>query len=187
MHKRDLRNLFVKKRALIAGDKKAELDLIIKENFFRHIKPNTKCVHVYLPIHSKNEVDTWPIIQELWSRKITVAVPVIDVDKEGMLTCQVQQGTELKENNWDISEPIKCKKVQKSIIDAIVLPLLAYDTNGFRVGYGKAYYDNYLSSLNKGVVKVGLSYFPPVEEIIDVDSWDVRMDFCITPEKVFKF
>ena len=187
MNKKELRSLFSNKRSQIARTKKAEFDLAIKENFFSLINTRLNCVHIYLPIREKNEINTWPIIRELWSRNISVAVPVMGEDERILRTCQLSENTELKENKWNIPEPADYLEIQLSKIEVIVIPLLAYDTFGHRVGYGKGHYDNYLKSSDKKFMKIGLSYFPPVDKITNTDLWDVKLDLCVTPEQVFRF
>ena len=68
------------------------------------------------------------------------------------------------------------------------MPLLAFDTLGNRVGYGKGYYDTFLNKCRKETVKIGLSFFGAEnEQITDVNENDVKLDYCITPEKVYEF
>jgi 5-formyltetrahydrofolate cyclo-ligase len=69
----------------------------------------------------------------------------------------------------------------------ILLPLLAFDEKGYRVGYGKGFYDRYLSRCRLDILKVGLSMEAPMAEIGDTDAYDMRMDYCVTPEKVWEF
>ena len=69
----------------------------------------------------------------------------------------------------------------------VFVPLLAYDKQGNRVGYGKGFYDNFLSKCKPETIKIGLSFFPPEEKIKDVSESDVKLDFCVTPEEVFRF
>jgi len=64
---------------------------------------------------------------------------------------------------------------------------LAFDPHGYRVGDGGGYYDKYFASLPANVLKVGLSFFPSTAQIEDLDEFDIPLDFCITPEKVYEF
>ena len=72
-------------------------------------------------------------------------------------------------------------------LDLIFIPLLAYDLEGHRVGYGKGYYDRFLKLTNKSSLKIGLSFFDPINKIQDIDDNDVKLDYCITPTQVHKF
>ncbi|HEX8461529.1 MAG TPA: 5-formyltetrahydrofolate cyclo-ligase, partial [Segetibacter sp.] len=72
-------------------------------------------------------------------------------------------------------------------IDLVFVPLLAYDKRGYRVGYGKGFYDRYLSLCKPEVLKVGFSYFGPEESIDDTHQFDVPLNYCITPDNIYEF
>ena len=74
-----------------------------------------------------------------------------------------------------------------SMIDVVFVPLLAFDTNGNRVGYGKGFYDKFLSQCQPETIKIGLSFFEAEEEIADVYQDDIRLDYCVTPNKIYDF
>ena len=74
-----------------------------------------------------------------------------------------------------------------SKIEVVFVPLLAYDQNGNRVGYGKGFYDKFLSKCNPETIKIGLSFFEPEETIEDISVTDIKLDFCITPNGIISF
>ena len=90
--------------------------------------------------------------------------------------------TETDRNEWLIPEPVEGEIIAPAEIDMVLLPGLCYDRQGHRVGYGKGYYDRFLKTCRPDCVKVGLSYFEPIEEITDVHDGDVMLDFVVTPE-----
>jgi 5-formyltetrahydrofolate cyclo-ligase len=67
----------------------------------------------------------------------------------------------------------------------VIIPLLAFDERGYRVGYGKGFYDRFLQGLT--TLKVGVSFFESGDDIEDVNEHDVQMDLCITPHRVYDF
>ena len=67
------------------------------------------------------------------------------------------------------------------------VPLLAYDKLGNRVGYGKVFYDQFLSECSPETLKIGLSFFEPEEQINDVFENDIQLDYCVSPHTIFKF
>jgi len=64
---------------------------------------------------------------------------------------------------------------------------MAFDLKGYRIGYGAGFYDRFLEQCRPGILKVGLSHFPPLDQLIDTNDHDMKLDFCITPYKVYKF
>jgi len=187
MLKHDVRKLFLQKRNALTHQEVAELSGSIYKSFNDLLEKKPKTVHIYLPIVSKNELDTWPIIHGLWDNNIRTVVPVINPKNETLGSFELTRETILKENYWKVYEPHNSTSVKIEEIDTIILPLLAFDKNGYRVGYGKGFYDKYLASTQKRIRKIGLSFFDPIAHISDIDSWDIPMDYCITPTKTFKF
>ncbi|MEY3642146.1 MAG: hypothetical protein RLZZ149_74, partial [Pseudomonadota bacterium] len=95
--------------------------------------------------------------------------------------------TEFYLNQYGIPEPMGGIEIKAGQIDAAIIPLLAFDNIGNRVGYGKGYYDRFLANCRADVLKIGLSFFPPVSSIDDIENFDKKLDFCITPERVYAF
>ncbi len=187
MLKLDIRKIFLQKRRSLSKSVVIELNKKIEQLFSKFLTEEIKTVHIYLPIRSKNEIDTWPIIHSLWAKNIRVVVPVMNPQKNTLNSALLTRDTQLVDNKWKVPEPLHSAEIDEKEIEAVVVPLLAFDKKGYRVGYGKGYYDRFLSSLPQKPIKVGLSFFPPVSNFIDKDSWDIPLDYCITPEQVFKF
>ena len=73
------------------------------------------------------------------------------------------------------------------IIDLILIPLLVFDNNGHRIGYGKGIYDSLLSLTNKNCIKVGLSIMECSNVLIDFQDHDINLDYCQTPSTLHNF
>ena len=69
----------------------------------------------------------------------------------------------------------------------VLIALFAFDDKGNRIGYGKGMYDRFLSKCPGNTIKIGLSFFDSVDEISDVNEFDVPLDYAITPSKVYRF
>ena len=69
----------------------------------------------------------------------------------------------------------------------VFVPLLAFDKDGYRVGYGMGFYDKFLADTGEDCIKVGFSYFEPIGTIEDRTDFDVPLDLCITPHNVYVF
>ncbi|HMT07236.1 MAG TPA: 5-formyltetrahydrofolate cyclo-ligase, partial [Pyrinomonadaceae bacterium] len=95
--------------------------------------------------------------------------------------------SEFTESSFGIREPQTGNVVPLADIDCVLVPLLAFDMFGERVGYGGGFYDRFLSECRPDCLKTGLSLFPPVDLISDTNENDIKLDMVITPDAVFEF
>ncbi|MDB5119215.1 MAG: 5-formyltetrahydrofolate cyclo-ligase [Sphingobacteriales bacterium] len=149
-----------------------------------------KTVHIFLPISKYNEIDTFSVMNYFTDQhpKLQVILPRTNfktLEMEHVLFDPLL--TILGRNKFDIPEPIYGRLITADKIDAVITPLLAFDKKGSRVGYGKGFYDRFLSNCRADVQKIGLSFFDPVEEVSDVNELDIALNQCISPGKVWKF
>ena len=188
MNKQTLRQKYLQKRKNLSSRQRETLSLEICDKFFRLPNITDYCVfHIYLPIIRHGEINTFPIIDRLRESGKTIVVPKMNQGEPGMDTCLIHPGSTLKANGYGVPEPADCRQFPAGDIEVVILPLLAYDEEGYRLGYGKGYYDRFLSKLPKPVFKVGLSFFDPIPEKIPRNPWDISMDGCVTPEKIIRF
>lgn len=139
----------------------------------------------------ETEVNTDAIVDYMHFQHpgLTVAYPVCDFSNNTMQAFATSVHTSFSKNKYGTPEPDTegLELISPDSIDFVFVPLLCFDRKGYRVGYGKGFYDKYLSLCRQDVVKVGLSYFDPVEEIEDSDKFDVPLNYCITPERIHEF
>lgn len=142
--------------------------------------------HLFLSSEKKNEVETSFLISLLQSKdkQIVVSKMLNDSKLEHYL---LSDETVLRENDYGILEPVSGIKIDALEIDVVFLPLLVFDMQGHRVGYGKGYYDRFLVGCKKKTIKVGISFFEPIDKIEDIGENDIAMDFVVTPNQVFSF
>lgn len=190
MSKQDLRKEFLQKRKTLA---ETEVDVFSKQIhdwFFRNIPVHAYAtIHTFLPIKRNNEIDTYLIINTLRKDFATDIVIPRSHEDGTMSHYLLTKDTVFEENKWKISEPSPVGSLQSSVfnIDLVLIPLLCFDKKGYRVGYGKGYYDRFLAECRPDVLKIGLSIFEPIDEISDVTEFDIKMDYCITPNKIWSF
>ncbi|MBT8315111.1 MAG: 5-formyltetrahydrofolate cyclo-ligase [Maribacter sp.] len=185
MLKSDLRLLYTKYRNEFSSKKLADSSLRIANRTLELPIWDFDYYHLYLPITAKKEINTSFLLSVLQGRDKHIIVPKMDGDhlSHFLLT----DNTILQTNKWNVPEPVNGIMVEPEKIEVIFLPLLAFDKQGNRVGYGKGYYDRFLKQCKSDVVKIGLSLFDAEEEIEDVIENDIAMDYCITPNKTYKF
>ena len=181
----------LRKQALAKRNNLTELDLVtLNESLLERFKTldlaNVKSIHIFLPILKQKEPDTFLIIEWLQANHpaIEIVVPKADFNSSLMSHYSFKDKQDLINNHYHIPEPQKAKPFT-GIPDMVIVPLLAFDKQGYRVGYGKGFYDRFLS----GIItqKIGLSFFDGVEEINDVHLNDIKLDKCITPSKIISF
>jgi 5-formyltetrahydrofolate cyclo-ligase len=187
MNKAALRKIYLEKRKALSAEECLAFSERLTANFFKQYHPKDfPVIHVYLPILSKNEPNTFLIIKgiRVLNPEAQILVPVTEPQTHILRNCLLRPDTALMTNEWGIPEPAKPIFTDLEP-DLVVLPLLAYDKQGYRVGYGKGFYDRFLAGLSKNPIKVGLSFFEPVEEIEDTNEYDIAMDFCVGVENVW--
>jgi 5-formyltetrahydrofolate cyclo-ligase len=143
--------------------------------------------HLFLTIEEQKEINTEYILQILAGKDKEIVISKCDFATLGMTHFLLTDNTKIKKNSYNVPEPVDGLEVPDAKIDVVFVPLLAYDKQGNRVGYGKGFYDNFLSKCKPETIKIGLSFFPPEEKIEDVSENDVKLDFCVTPEGIFEF
>ena len=143
--------------------------------------------HLFLTIEEQKEINSEYILQILAGKDKEIVISKCEFATLGMTHFLLTDNTKIKKNSYNVPEPVDGLEVPDAKIDVVFVPLLAYDKQGNRVGYGKGFYDNFLSKCKPETIKIGLSFFPPEEKIEDVSETDVKLDFCVTPDGIFKF
>ena len=180
-----LRSHYKKKRLSLT---KQEVDHLSQRVFKQLDKLNIwkfKHYHIFISISKYNELDTSSIIYKLKSEQKIIIVPKISNNE--LVHVAINDETEFSLNKYGIEEPSDGNHFIIENLDLIFIPLLAFDLEGHRVGYGKGYYDKFLKLTNNSSLKIGLSFFDPINKIQDIDDNDVKLDYCITPTQVHKF
>jgi 5-formyltetrahydrofolate cyclo-ligase len=188
MTKKEARLYFREKRAALGHHEKDKFQDLILIRFQQLSLPFVDYLHSYLPIHEKAEPDPEPIMRSLQFQNpgLRIAVPRI-INNEEMVHVLLTDDSELFRNEFGILEPGEGEVLAADLMDIVIVPLLGFDRQGNRVGYGKGYYDRFLSTCREDVVKIGLSFFGPVDQIEDIGPWDIALNYCITPEKIYEF
>ena len=189
MLKAELRKLMLQKRRALPPEEVQRRSKAIADQFFADFPLQAgRTVHIFLPIVKNNEVNTWPIIERLRLQhpEVRVAVPVTDVTQNILTHHHLTDEAILVENPWGIPEPQNAQHILAHEVDIVLIPLLAFDETGHRVGYGKGFYDRFLADCRPDVLKIGLSLEPPVETIADPNPFDVPLDAVVMPDGVWR-
>jgi 5-formyltetrahydrofolate cyclo-ligase len=189
MNKAEIRKQFKEKRqALTDRDVNVYQDLLLIR--FQQLQlPYIQYLHTYIPMPKSKEPDPAPLVDWMRFRDFGLSIVYSSIDDTdfSMKHFLSDDNTEFCLNQYGIPEPTGGIELESIQLDAVIIPLLAFDVNGNRVGYGKGYYDRFLATCREDVLKIGLSYFSPVQSIDDIENFDKKLDFCITPESVYAF
>jgi 5-formyltetrahydrofolate cyclo-ligase len=189
MLKKEARIFYKSKRAELSYDQieaqsiaianqllKLKLDQFWEKNLYYHL---------FLSIQEQREVNTEHLLHILFAKDKEIVVAKSDFETREMSNYLLTENTRIKKNNYNIPEPIDGIEVPHHKIDVVFIPLLAYDKSGNRVGYGKGFYDRLLEKTD--CLKIGLSFFEPLDKIEDRNEKDIPLNFCITPNTIHYF
>lgn len=182
MRKQELRKIYKQKRKKLSA---FEIDCC-QENIYQQVfkidfrKINT--IHIFLSIERLLEVNTNPIIDFLLLKNKTVVVSVSDFSKNTLTHFLFDRKTKLKVSSYGIPEPVNGIEIDAEKIDLVFVPLLISDEKNYRVGYGKGFYDRFLSECRSDVKTIGLNFFKPIDCIEDVKEFDIPLNQVIYPK-----
>ncbi len=146
----------------------------IGSSLFRH----ARAIMLYMPVN--NEPDTDRLIAAAFQDNKIVILPSIGGEGAGIRPVLYRTGMSLKRGKYNVREPRSAMRYPIGDIDTIVVPGIAFDTRGNRIGYGKGYYDRFLGILGKNTVTIGFSFSRCVVDKIDTSEWDVPVDVVFT-------
>jgi 5-formyltetrahydrofolate cyclo-ligase len=136
----------------------------------------------------QNEVRTEYILQVLQGRDKNVAISKSNFHTLELKHYLLTDQTAIIVNEYGIPEPVgEDLQIDVKEIDVVFIPLLVVDSKGNRVGYGKGFYDRFLSSCRSNTKKIGISFFPPLDFEIASNEFDVPIDQLVTPNSVVNF
>lgn len=187
MTKQELRKKYKLIRSQLSENEVDELSLKIANQLLQLTIWNKKYYHVFLTIKEQKEVETKFILRILNRKNKAIVVPKSDFDTIEMKHFLLTDNTKIVKNKFNINEPENGLEVSVDKIDVVFVPLLAYDLKGNRVGFGKGFYDTFLSKCKPATIKIGLSFFNPEPHITAVFEKDIRLDYCVTPLKIYQF
>ena len=186
MLKKDLRLKYLRVRNLITPILLDQQSIAIANSVLQLPIWENQYFHIFLPIEKNIEIDTEGIISILLGFDKNVIVPKVISNTE-LEHYLLTDNTKFKTNSLNIPEPVDGITVPPNKIDVVFIPLLAFDKLGNRIGYGKGYYDRFLSQCKTNVIKIGLSLFEPEDLIEDIAPTDIPLDYCVTPKKTYTF
>ena len=179
MNKFKLRSKILKIRKK-NSNKKLEINLNKFFSFLKINKLKSKNIGGYFP--SNFEIDDLKILEMMEKKKFHISLPVIKENNQ-MNFLQWSRNDPLKINKFGIPEPKKGRVIAAEHFDYVFVPLLSIDSNGYRVGYGKGYYDKYLNRLtrsDKKIEAIGIAFSFQQYEKLPTNEFDFKLDNIFT-------
>ncbi len=139
-------------------------------------------ISIYYP--SSNELNILKIFENKKFKNLKYLLPIIE-NENSMFFCRWKKNDVLFVNKYGILEPIKSKKI---IPDIVLVPLLAFDKNKNRLGYGKGFYDRYFNkyaATHKKIVTIGVAFYFQKYSNLPNNKKDFRLDYIITDKGIF--
>jgi 5-formyltetrahydrofolate cyclo-ligase len=188
MTKEEARRIYLQKRLALSEDEYQRLNLQLYHQFFTQLDLSfVKCIHFFLPIERKREPDTWPIIERIRREFPHIRISLPKMKDDELENIYFEGLHQLKKNKWGILEPEQGVPTPSEKLDMVIVPLLAFDKNGHRVGYGKGFYDRLLATCRNDCMRIGVSFFSAIDLLEGINENDIRLNKCLTPLKIFSF
>jgi 5-formyltetrahydrofolate cyclo-ligase len=187
MQKKELRSKYKTLRTQLSENELEEMSLTIANKLMLLPIWEKTYFHVFLPIVEHKEVDTEIILHLLSGKDKEIVISKSDFETRNMTHFLLTDNTQIKKNKYNIPEPVDGIEVPSNKIEVVFVPLLAFDKEGHRVGYGKGFYDVFLSECKPETIKIGLSFFEAEGLIADNCETDVKLDYCVSPNIIYEF
>ena len=189
MIKKTVRKEFLQRRMDIPEEDLHQQIALMAFNFRKLKFPPIRYLLSYSPLLTRREFDV-SVCEDMLKQQnpsMQTAWPRIEEHSAEMEATLVQRGGLFVKNKFNVLEPISGQIVAAEQLDMIFVPLVAFDDKGYRVGYGKGYYDRYLARCKPDIIRVGFSFFDAIRGIEDINQFDVPLNFCITPYRNYEF
>tara|TARA_B100000575_G_scaffold287138_1_gene284975 strand:+ start:3970 stop:4551 length:582 start_codon:yes stop_codon:yes gene_type:complete len=178
--KRSLRFYFKSKRRGIIESEWEKANLAIKEHLFAwDVFKNVQKLHSYISMTKHREVDTLQIINESIAQGKKMVVPIMAGNRQ-LRHCYLNDINDLQENYSGVLEPVSGIKADISDLDLVLVPLLAIDKQGTRLGYGAGFYDRFLAKVPTSTPKIGLLLEGFNVYCLPKDPWDIPLNGYIS-------
>lgn len=189
MTKKQLRDIYKQKRIAIDSKEKLKLDDLLLIQLQQLYFEDVHVLFTYWPMANTNEPNTHLFNAYLRHTvpSLHISFPVTGFSSGNMQAVLINEDTVYKTSSYGITEPSEGTVIDPLEIDLVFVPLLVCDKAGNRVGYGRGFYDKFLAKCRDDIIRIGFCYFEPVENIDDADSFDVSLNYCITPQQVYEF
>ncbi|WP_343192813.1 5-formyltetrahydrofolate cyclo-ligase [Buchnera aphidicola (Taiwanaphis decaspermi)] len=179
---RNIRNKLDYKKKIYSGIK-------ISENIINNFINNKNNENIAIFISFDGEINTSFLINKLWFLNKNIYVPIINNKYKYIEFAKYEKNSFLCLNAFNILEPVYKKKISYYDLNIIIVPVVAFNNKGYRLGLGGGFYDKLLSNLynKKDILLIGVAYDFQLVDYFPVFDWDIPIPIIVTPENIFNF
>lgn len=182
-----IRKEALKKRDAIGGDIREAKDILIKDRLFSLPEIHQAGI-IFFFASFKSEVSTFPMIEEAYRLGKRIVLPRVDRKIKGLTLYEVKKLSELSPGCMEIPEPNLPEERRMDIndVDLIIMPGVAFDPKGNRVGYGAGFYDKLLSGLTKQTPLIAITYEEQVLASVPSEPHDIKVHKIVTDKRLLE-
>ncbi len=188
----DIRQSKRNQRQTLSADTQQQHSKTLCQNIIRQ-KSYRNSQHVACYLANDGEIDPYQLIEHAWFANKTVYLPVLSPIKNSLYFAPYDENSQFRHNRFNIAEPV-CHPsdwIKASQLDLLLLPLVAFDTNGNRVGMGGGFYDRTLAYLQhrrfwRKPILMGLAHEIQKTERLVSQSWDIPLDYIVTEKQQYR-
>lgn len=186
MNKQQLRASALEQRKALTPNQVQEQSLKITNLLLGLDIWSNKIYHTFLSIEHQKEVQTEPLITLLHGKDKTIVVPRMK-EYNQLEHVLLEEDTTIDIKSFGVPEPVNGSLISEDQLDVIFVPLLCFDKSGNRLGYGKGFYDRFLSRARPDALFIGLSLLDVLENTLEPSAHDIPLHMAVTPETVYRF
>lgn len=186
--KAEIRKKLIDIRSALSGKEVDEHSRIICQKL-KTIPQYRQAETIFCYINTKNEVKTRDFIEREIKEGKSIYLPSSDRNSSKLEFYRVfDLDKDLQTGNYGIFEPVRKRerRISEKEAELVIVPGVAFDMNLNRIGYGKGYYDIFLSDVSENAFKVGFAYDFQIIDNIPVEKKDIRMDMIITEKRIIQ-
>jgi len=187
MTKAEIRKHYKAKRAQLTPFELSKISAQVQALVLDTFQFPSKFVSLFLPIESQKEISTYGLLEDILLKGGHPILSKSDFQDHSLTLYHYEEPRQLEISSFGIPEPRFGRTLLPAKLDYVFVPLLAVDSNGHRVGYGKGFYDRLLKQCKPDCLFIGLHLFDEFIEISDVGPHDIPLHLCFTPGGIYDF
>lgn len=187
MDKKDIRTYYKAKRKQLTSEDITILSQKILTQLISNFQFEEKTVHTFYSISNQKEIEMKSINKFLLTNTKTLATSITQFKPLQLIHSKVEKNTIFQTDKHNIPVPSSIIPIDIKTLDIVLVPLLAFDKQGNRIGYGKGLYDSFLINCRANCVKIGFSFFEHTKHNIPTEPHDIKLNYCITPTNIYSF